>query len=228
MPRLFNEYATALPNHTIASEGRSAEVPEWSADDPTSMLTASASGDLAARAQLVEALYTRLRSVASRQLARDRDNHTLSTTSLVHEAYLKLAASNELTVNDQRHFVALASLAMRRLLIDYSRRYRRRHGTVRLVEPDLLEQVGQGATHPEHLVTLDEALAALEEHDPRLSRLVEMRFFGGLSMRESAEELGYSPRSADRAWVRARAFLYAYLSGAIENDGQTITAEAVA
>lgn len=187
----------------------------WSPDDPTSMLTASLSGDLAARACLVETLYDQLRGVAQNYLRRDRAHHTLSTTALVHEAYLRLAAATQLTVNDRQHFIALASLAMRRLLIDYARRYRRRHGYVRVLDPNVLAELGHGAARPEHLVALEEALGALEDYDPRLSRLVEVRFFGGLSMREAAAELGYAPRSADRAWVRARAFLHAYLSGAL-------------
>ncbi len=185
------------------------------AEETTAWVTASAMGDRTARGRLVDELYTELRRSASRFLRYDRESHTLSTTSLVHEAYLRLAAPSQLTIADRRHFVALASLAMRRLLVDYARRYRLRCEYVKPVEPVQLDQMMQGEGDPQHLLALEEALRALDGHDPRLSRLVELRFFTGLTMDEAANELGYSKRSAERAWVRARAFLQAFLAGQI-------------
>lgn len=184
-------------------------------EETTVLVTASSSGDRDARASLVGELYTELRRVASGHIQRDRTGHTLSATSLVHEAYLRLAAPTQLNVSDARHFLALASIAMRRLLVDYARRYRLRQEYCRTTDAITLDGLASAESLPQHLVELDEALRALEERDPRLGRLVEMRFFTGLSMDEIAAELGFSSRSAERAWVKARSFLSAYLSGDI-------------
>lgn len=183
--------------------------------DPTTLLKSSLGGDVAATRRLLPHIYTELRRVAHRHRARERSDLTISTTGLVHEAYLKLAGSEELTWRDRRHFIALASRAVRQILTDYARaRHRRKRGGG-AEHVSLDSAIVAEAMRGEHLLALDEALLALEAYDARLARLVELRFFGGLSMQEAAEEMDFALRSAERGWTRARAFLLAHLSGEI-------------
>jgi RNA polymerase sigma factor (TIGR02999 family) len=150
-------------------------------------------------------------------LARRRPGDTLSTTALVHEAYLKLTASSHQTYQDRVHFFAVASRAMRQILVDYARRMsavKRDGGRAVTFDPDLLGDPGRA----EELLALDEALEQLEALDERLARTVEMRFFGGLSVEEVADALGVSPRTVKRDWRKARAFLFQVIHA---GDGPT-------
>jgi len=167
-------------------------------------------------------VYHELRRIAHRQLRAERPGHTLSTTAVVHEAYLRLAEQYGTSWGDRAQFFALAARTMRRILIDYARRHRaaRRGGPAHIVVPlDALERSDASALaaaeRGEWLLALDEALARLAQQDPRLARVVECRFFGGLSEDETAEALGISARTVSRDWTMARAWLHQALS----NDG---------
>jgi len=174
----------------------------------TGLLAAYREGDRAALDRLFPLVYAALRELAHRQLTVRQSGDTISTTVLVHEAYLKLTGSAHQTYQDRIHFFAVASRAMRQILVDYARRHaaaKRGSGAIAVsLDPDALPDPGRA----EELVALDEALSKLERLDQRLGRMVELRFFGGLSVEETGEALGVSPRTIKRDWRRARAFLY--------------------
>ena len=163
--------------------------------------------------RLAPLVYEQLKLIARRQLRAEPVGHTLSTTALVHEAYLKLVDQTRAEWQDRGHFFAVASGAMRRILVDYARRYRaeRRGGgdngkPARPIPLDDAEiPVGERA---EALVALDEALERLARFDDRQARVVECRFFGGLTEEETAMALGISQRTVAREWVTARGWLY--------------------
>lgn len=158
-------------------------------------------------------LYENLRLIARRHLRRLKPGHTLNTTAVVHEAYLKIAGSQDSRWNDRGHFFALASTAMRQLLLDHARRRRadkRGGGAVRVTLEDGMAIASSPAT-PD-VLALDAALRALAGHDPVLEKIVECRFFAGLTVEETAAALGRSTRSVERDWARARAYLFQALS----------------
>ncbi|MEP7001609.1 MAG: ECF-type sigma factor [bacterium] len=160
-------------------------------------------------------VYDELRRIAHRQLGSERPGHTLSTTAVVHEAYLRLASQDDTRWANRAHFFALAARTMRRILIDYARHYHaaRRGGSGRAAIPlDALELAGVPELAVEEradwLLALDEALVRLAANDERLARIVECRFFAGLSEDETAEALGVSARTVARDWRMARGWLY--------------------
>jgi len=152
-------------------------------------------------------LYAELRDAAEKQLALGPDVDTLSATGLVHEAYLKIARQSALSWRDREHFMALASLAMRHVLIDRAktRLRRKREGSARPVTLD--EHLIADAQQPETLLQINDALERLAAEAPRLARIVEYRFFGGFSEPEIAEALDVTVRTVQRDWVKARALL---------------------
>ena len=165
------------------------------------------SGDSGAAESLFPLLYEELRRIAHRQLAVEREGHTLCTTALVHEAYVKLADQTRAQFASRAHFLAVAAQAMRRILVGYARKVRaeKRGGNWRRLDLDQVDiPVEERA---EALVGLDGALERLTELSPRLSQVVECRFFGGLSETEIAEALGLTPRTVQRDWVKARILL---------------------
>jgi RNA polymerase sigma factor (TIGR02999 family) len=159
-------------------------------------------------------LYQELREVARRQRRRWRDDHTLDTTALLHEAYLKLADQSEIAVESRAHFLALASRAMRHILCNYARDRRalkRGGGWARVTLDERVPSIlPAGASDEAHdaLVSLDTALKRLEQIDPRQTRIIECRFFGGLTVEETAEAIGVSPRTVKRDWSMAQAWLH--------------------
>ena len=181
--------------------------------DITGLLAAFRDGDRGALDRLFPIVYKELRERAHRQLAGRRSGDTLSTTVLVHEAYLKLTGSTHQSYEDRIHFFAVASRAMRQILVDYARRHaaaKRGSGDRPLsLDPEAVPGPGRS----EELLELDEALAKLERLDERLGRVVELRFFGGLSVEEVGDAMGVSPRTVKRDWRKARAFLYQTLRG---------------
>lgn len=180
--------------------------------DITALLTALRDGDRGALDRLFPLVYRELHDRAHHQLARHRPGDTLSTTALVHEAYLKLTDSAHQTYQDRVHFFAVASRAMRQILVDYARRSmaaKRSGGHPVSMDPDAIGDPGRA----EELLALDEALAQLEGLDERLARIVELRFFGGLSVEETSDALSISPRTVKRDWRKARAFLYRTIQG---------------
>lgn len=173
----------------------------------TRLLQRAEDGDASALDAVVEALYDDLRQLAHRRLEAEQVGHTLNTTAVVHEAYLRISASQSGFV-DRGHFFAVTSRVMRHVLVDYARARSagKRGGELQQVtlsgsessrDPDVLE-----------VLELEDALTRLEAYDERLVRLVECRFFGGLSMDETAAALGISSRTATRDWRRAQAYLY--------------------
>lgn len=177
----------------------------------TTLLAACGRGESGAFEALVPLVYDDLRGIAHRQLRREPDGHTLSTTAVVHEAYLHLADQTRASWNDRVHFFAVAAVVMRHILVDYARRHAaQRRGGDRLRIP---LRPGTVAVPPldVDLLDLDDALTRLAEHDARLSRVVECRYFGGLTIDETAEALRMSRRTVERDWMRAKAHLYQLL-----------------
>jgi RNA polymerase sigma factor (TIGR02999 family) len=179
-----------------------------SAQNTTELLLTLREGDGTALDRLMPRLYDELRRIAHRQLAQSGGKASLRTTGLVHEAYLKLVDQARVEVEDRAHFLALAAKTMRHVIIDDARRRgaKKRGGEWRRISLDHV-----GATAPEReldVITLDGALTRLEAFDERLCKVVECRFFGGLTVKETATALRMSPRSVDRAWQKARAWLY--------------------
>jgi RNA polymerase sigma factor (TIGR02999 family) len=171
--------------------------------------------------RLFVSVQDELRRVAHRKLAAERANHTLSTTALVHETYLKLAKQEQVKWADRGQFFALASQAMRRILVDYARRHRHMRDKLRYDSSDTTDD-GAGVDRTVHLaaaqradelLALDEALERLALYDLRLARVVECRFFAGYTEEETAEALGVASRTVARDWKTARDWLYRELTG---------------
>jgi RNA polymerase sigma factor (TIGR02999 family) len=175
----------------------------------TGLLRAYESGEKGAFDQVVPLVYDELRRLARRHLRRGPAGHTLDTTGLVHEAYLKLAGSDGLQLRDRGHLMAVSARAMRQVLVDHARsrlRLKRGAGQAPL---ELDEQRAPATPGPEWMIDLDRILARLLEHDEQLVRVFECRFFGGFTEEETAEALGLSLRSVQRSFMRARAWLRA-------------------
>lgn len=170
-----------------------------------------ARGDQTAKDKLIPFVYAQLRRLARRQLAQERPNHTLQATALVNEAYLLLVDQREVRWQNRAHFFALAAQVMRHILVDYARRRARekRGGDRRHVSLD--EGVIVSGERGAELIALDDALNELAAIDPRRSQVVELRYFGGLSVEETAEVLNVSPVTVMRDWSAARAWLYRYM-----------------
>ncbi|MCP4205150.1 MAG: sigma-70 family RNA polymerase sigma factor [bacterium] len=169
-------------------------------------------GDREAANHLFPLVYRELRAMAHRQLARRVPGDSLVTTALVHEAYLKLVDRSRAAFNDRGHFFAVAARAMRQILVDQARKRtsKKRGGRERKVT--LEEGKVPLRERAAEVLALDEALARLEKIEPRLGQVVELRFFGGLSVEEAAEALAVSARTVKRDWRRARIFLHRELS----------------
>lgn len=185
------------------------EAPDTSGQgEVTRLLAAHRAGDQNAVNRLFSVIYTELHEAAHRQLARGRPGETLGTTALVNECYLKLVASAQRSFEDRRHFLAVAAKAMRQIVVDYARRSAalKRGGGIAAASLDPSDLADPGRS--EEIVALDEAVSRLAAIDERLARLVECRFFGGLSVEETAEVLEISPRTVKRDWRKARALLF--------------------
>lgn len=178
-----------------------------SSRDVTRWLEAIERGDEAARSRLFEVVYEELRRLARSQRRGRRPDETLSTTALVHETYLKLAGSSGWSTRDRGHFFALASRAMRQIVIDRARLHRRskRGSGQAVMDLDAIDVAAPERT--EEVLALDDALSRLETVDPELARIVEWRCFAGLSVAEIAQTLEVSDRTVKRYWRAARAFL---------------------
>jgi RNA polymerase sigma factor (TIGR02999 family) len=180
--------------------------------DVTELLQAWSNGDQEALDNLFQLIYRELRRLAAHHLRHERSNHTLQPTALVHEVYLRLADWKNMTWRDRLQFYGAASNVMRHVLIDYARAHRaaKRGGKVRRVLLD--EAVGVPARPDVDLIALDDALKMLEELDRPMSRIVELHYFGGLSLEETAELTGVSPRTVVRQWRAAKAWLHREIS----------------
>jgi RNA polymerase sigma factor (TIGR02999 family) len=212
-----------VEDNRLAIERASAEL---RMNDVTGILNAIEQGDPRAAEQLLPLVYEELRKLAAQKLAHEKPGQTLQPTALVHEAYLRLVAGGEASGprdpswNSRRHFFAAAAQAMRRILVERARRKKRRkHGNdIRRVdlgevdEPVDSSQEEQVALE-EEILALDEALPRLAEVDPEAAQVVQLHFFGGLSIEQAAEALGVSRATAYRQWTYARAWLRCALEG---------------
>jgi len=177
------------------------------ADEITDLAQRWGEGDEGALERLIELTYPKLRRLARRHLGSPGSDPTIDTTALVHEAYLRLAAGREGVWPSRAHFFAFCSKVMRRVLIDYARRRNaeKRGGT--LLRVPLSEDMGAIETQLAEVLHVEEVLNRLAVRHERMARVVECRFFGGLSIDETAEALGVSARTVVREWTRARAYL---------------------
>lgn len=181
----------------------------------TALLAQVRAGRKDAAAEVLPLVYAELHRIAERHMRRERANHTLQATSLVHDAFLKLVDQTRVEWQDRAHFLAVASQAMRRLLVDHARaRLAARRGAGAPVVP-MTDSVTLAADHAvpiEDLIALDSALDELAALDGRQARVVELRYFGGLEIEEAAEALSISPATLKRDWSMARAWLHRRLS----------------
>jgi RNA polymerase sigma factor (TIGR02999 family) len=183
----------------------------------TQILRQIEEGEQVAAERLMPLVYEELKKLAAARLARERPGQTLQPTALVHEAYVRLVDVKQAQEWESRgHFFAAASEAMRRILVDAARRKRRqKHGGDRKCVA--FEDVGYAAPDVRHdLIALDAALTRLAVEDPQAARLVELRHFAGLSVPEAAQVLGISPRTADRVWSYARAWLHREIAAEVD------------
>ena len=189
-------------------------------EEITQLLKGVRDGDKAAESRLIELVYGELHAIASRQVRRERPGHTLQTTALVHEAYLRLVAQQDTDWHNRAHFFGVAAQVMRHILVDYARGRlsgKRGAGMAPLaLEPSLMFSDDR----LEQLLVLEEALQKLENHDARAIQVVVMRFFGGLSMDEIAEVLKVSLRTVKRDWNYGRAWLRAELGPNCTHDAR--------
>ena len=188
------------------------------ATDVTALLLELSGGREGALDEVLPLVYEELRRIAHRHLAGERSGHTLSTTALVHEAYLRLVDVKRVDWRDRTHFLAMASRSMRRILVDYARARgsEKRGGDAERVPLSNAVQVAEAQA--EDILALDEALRRLEQLDERQCRGVEYRFFGGMTLEEVAEALGVSHGTAKRDWTLARAWLNRELTGRDDAD----------
>jgi RNA polymerase sigma factor (TIGR02999 family) len=178
----------------------------------TTQLRAWQAGETTAPERLFPLVYDELRRIAHRQLRRERSGHTLDTTALVHEAYLRLADRTPAEFANRTHFFAVAATAMRRVLVDYARRYRTEKRGATPTRVSLTDTMLVAEERADTLIAVDDALDELAHIDPRLSRVVECRFFAGLTEEETAEALGVTSRTVRRDWTKAKGWLHRTLS----------------
>ena len=177
-------------------------------DNLTGLLLEWREGDKAALDRLTPLVYDELRRIAHRYVQRERDGHTLQTTALVNEAYLRLAGQQKVDWQNRAHFFAVTAQVMRHILIDHARRrHYVKHGG-ELLQIPIEDATLMSDQRAKELIALDEALAELAILDRRKSRVVELRYFGGLSLEETAEVLKISTSTVKREWTMARAWLY--------------------
>ena len=188
-------------------------MPNPNPHEVSQLLLAWSKGDKAAMDQLMPLVYGELRRLAKQQMRRERAGHTLQTTALIHEAYLRLIEASQVRLENLRHFFAAASRLMRQVLVDLARERgsRKRGGAAEQVTLD--EALVVSEQRNEGMLALDEALSALAEVDARKSQVVELRFFGGLSVEETAEALDVSVETVHRDWRLAKSWLLRKLRG---------------
>ena len=181
---------------------------QTSTHEVTQLLIEWSSGDRAALDKLMPLIHQELRRMAHRYMSRERPGHTLQTTALVNEAYLRLINRKDVHWQNRIHFFAIAAELMRTILVDHARShaYAKRGGGTRKISLDEAVMVSQ--ERAAEVVALDDVLKELTKIDPQQSRVVELRFFGGLTIEETAEVLGLSPATIKREWSTAKAWLY--------------------
>jgi RNA polymerase sigma factor (TIGR02999 family) len=204
----------APPGVRPAQEFRHPDRKMPSPEEVTQILNRVAEGDRDAASTLLPLVYDELRGLAGAYLAHERADHTLQATALVHEAFIRLLRQKDASWESRAHFYRVAALAMRRVLVNHARDRKRlkRGGGVR---PEPLEGIGEPESPMEDLVALDEALERLGALDERKVQVVQLRYFGGFTIEETARILDLSPAQIKRDWTAARAFLLREMSGGI-------------
>ena len=180
--------------------------------DATDLLLAWSNGDESAFDKLVPLIYQELRVLAQRYMRHERPDHTLRATALVNEAYLRLIDVNRIQWQNRAHFLAFAAQTMRRILVEFARNRHRQKRGGDAIRVTLDDAVGMPDEKPADLVALSDALTALASFDDRMSQMVELRFFGGLSVEETADVLRVSPETVMRDWKTAKVWLLRELS----------------
>jgi RNA polymerase sigma factor (TIGR02999 family) len=206
----------SLPSRMLKPSPESGTVDRMSStqkQDITQLLVDLTRGDKEALDKLLPLVYDELRRLADRYLRKERADHSLQATALVHEAYLRLIDQNSVQWQNRAHFFGVAAQMMRRILVDHARAHqaaKRGSGAVKLSLDELVDISDEQAAD---MLVLDEALTALAKFDPQKSRIVELRFFGGLSIEETAEVLGVGTATVIRQWRTAKAWLYKAVTG---------------
>ena len=202
---------------------RASQAGEPAAEDISTLLRAWSDGDQSALERLTPVVYDELHRLARRYMKGERSGHSLQTTALVNEAYMRLVDYERMQWQNRAHFFAVSAQVMRRILVDHARRHNlKRGGGVRHVA--LEEAAAVGGDQGPDLVALDDAMNTLARIDPRKVQVVEMRFFGGLSVEETAEVLKVSTVTVKRDWRAARAWLYRELTGGATDGFRTMEA----
>jgi RNA polymerase sigma-70 factor, ECF subfamily len=189
--------------------------------DVSSLLRAWSDGDQRALALLMPIVHHELRRLAHHYMRRERAGHSLQTTALVNEAYLRLVDYKRMQWQNRAHFLAVSAQAMRRILVDHARRHNAKRGA-RAEHVSLDAEAVMCTDRSDDFVSLDDALNALAERAPRKAQVVELRFFGGLSVEETAEVLHVSSITVMREWKTAKAWLYRELTGGTVNGSRTL------
>jgi RNA polymerase sigma-70 factor (ECF subfamily) len=195
--------------------------PEPLARTITRLLHRWQAGEAGALEKLMPLVYRELHAIAERYLARERRDHTLQSTALVHEAFLKLVDQRQVDWRCRAHFFGLSARLMRRILVDHARRstrVKRGAGRPLICIEDAPPLADAGGPDPVDALTLDRALGELEAIDPRQARIVELRFYGGLTVEETAEALELSPATVKREWAMARAWLFRRIASIRADD----------
>lgn len=181
-------------------------------EDVSQLLRAWSNGDAHALEALTPIVYAELHRLARRYMKRERPDHSLQTTALIHEAYIRLVDYRRMQWQNRAHFFAVSAQVMRRILVDHARRQNLKRGRgIRHLSLD--DALAVGEEHPPDLVALDDALKTLEELAPRKAKVVELKFFGGLSIEETAAVLEISPITVRRDWTTAKVWLFRELTG---------------
>jgi RNA polymerase sigma-70 factor, ECF subfamily len=183
------------------------------------LLVAWANGDRKALDQLASIVYTELHALAHKFLKQERKSHTLQTSALVNEAYLRLVDCTRMSCESRSHLLALSAQMMRRVLVDHARGKQKLKRGAGAVHVALEDATITAVERPADLATLDEAISRLSQLDPQKAELVELRYFGGLSVEETAQVLQVSPVTVIRHWNSAKLWLYRYISGSNFDDG---------
>lgn len=188
-------------------------MPEPDDQNLTELLKRWSEGDESALERLSPIVHEELHRIAKRYMARERGDHTLQPTALVNEAFVRLIGWESARWENRSHFYGVAAQLMRRILVDFARKRPKNDGTV-LLKVSIENALDRGDSKDPDIISLDEALTALAEFDPRKAKIVELRFFGGLSVEETAEVIGVAPITVMREWQKARAWLFVQLSKA--------------
>jgi RNA polymerase sigma factor (TIGR02999 family) len=189
-------------------KGATQRLTEQQADNVTKLLLELSKGDRAAVDSLLPVIYDELRKLAANYLRRERPDHTLQPTALVHEAYLRLVDQTRVDWQNRAHFFGVAAQIMRRLLVDHARKHNAEKRGQDFQKLSLDENIDRAVERSAELIALDDALKTLATFDEQKARMVELRYFGGLSIEETAKVLGVTPTTIKRHWRLAKAWLH--------------------